>query len=126
MKGKVVSGLSESQNSLSLSLGSSKFCSPGSLLAEPPDVHELKLLQEFEHQVPEFDPQGLIIVTDDVGGVLLQLDQGLSLLQQHNVALGRVLHLDIAESVLGLGRERERGNQQSSGKLGQRRDQAQG
>lgn len=81
---------------------------PGSLLAEPPAVHELKFLQEFEHQVPQFDPQGLVIVADDVGGVLLQLDQGLGLLQQHNVALGRVLHLHVAEAVLDLGWERER------------------
>lgn len=105
----MVPGLSESQNSLSLSPWTApSSAAPGSLLAEPPDVHELKFLQEFEHQVPQFDPQGLVIVTDDVGGVLLQLDQGLCLLQQHNVALGRVLHLDIAEAVLDLGWERER------------------
>lgn len=88
--------------SLSLSSGSL-----GPLLAEQYDVQQLKLLQELENQVTQFHPQRFIVVTDDVGGVLLNLDEGFCLLEQHDVALGCVLHLHIAETVLdvALGRE---------------------
>lgn len=86
------------------------FGALGCLLAEQQDVHELKFLQEFENQVTEFHPQRFIVVADDVCGVLLNLNEGFCLLEEYDVALGRVLHLHVTEAMLDvvLGREQKR------------------
>lgn len=111
MKGKVVSGLSESRSSLSLpevtlwkALSSGAL---GSFLAEQHEVHELEFLQEFENQVTQFHPQRFIVVADDVCGVLLNLNEGFCLLEEYDVALSCVLHLHVTETMLDvvLGRE---------------------
>lgn len=79
----------------------------GCLLAEQHSVHELKFLQEFENQVAQLHPQGLVVVADDVCGVLLDLNEGFCFLEEDDVALGCVLHLHVTEPMLEveLGRE---------------------
>lgn len=67
----------------------------------------LEFLQEFEDKVPQSYPEHLIIVTNDVRRVVLNLDECLGFLEQDNVALGRVFHLNVTEAVL-LQKKRER------------------
>lgn len=59
-----------------------------------------ELLKELEDQVPQADPEHLVVVTDDMGRVFLNLDEGLGFLQQDDMALGCVFYLDVAEAVL--------------------------
>ena len=59
-----------------------------------------ELLKELEDQVPQSDPEHLVVITNDVGGVFLNLDEGLGFLQQDDMALGCVFHLNVAEAVL--------------------------
>lgn len=65
-----------------------------------------KLLQELENEVPQPHPEHFIIVTDDVGRIFFDLDERFCFLQQDNVALGRVFHLDITEAMLLQKREK--------------------
>ena len=39
-----------------------------------------ELLKELEDQVPQADPEHLVVVTDDMGRVFLNLDEGLGFL----------------------------------------------
>lgn len=88
------------------------LCS-GALRALPAQqcgVHGLKFLQEFENQVTQLHPKRFIVVTDDVCGVLLNLNEGFCLLEEHNVALGCVFHLHVTEAMLdtAMGRKEKR------------------
>ena len=77
------------------------------LPAEQCDVRGLKFLQELENQVTQLHPKRFIVVTDDVCGVLLNLNEGFCLLEEHDVALGCVFHLHVTEAMLdtAMGRE---------------------
>lgn len=66
-----------------------------------------ELLQESEDEVPQAHPQHLVIVTDDMGWIFLDLDERLGFLQQDDMALGGVFYFDITEAVL-LQQKRER------------------
>lgn len=68
----------------------------------------LKFLKEFENQVPQLHPERLVVVADDVRRVLLYLNEGFRLLQQHDVSLCRVLHLHVTETMLRMRHWRER------------------
>lgn len=97
-EGKGGSGLSELGNSLFLETPSEKLYVLG-----------LKFLQEFENQVTQLHPQRLVVVADDVCGVLLDLNEGFCLLEEDDVALGCVFHLHVTETMLGtaLGSKKE-------------------
>lgn len=59
-----------------------------------------ELLQEPEDEVPQSYPQRLVIVTDDMSRVFFNLDECLGFLQQDNMALGCVFHLNVTEAML--------------------------
>lgn len=69
-------------------------------------VH-LELLQELEDKVPQSYPEHLIIVTNDMGRIFLNLDKRLSFLEQDDMAFGCVFHFNVTEAVL-LQKKRER------------------
>lgn len=59
-----------------------------------------ELLQEAEHQVSQCGAQRLVVVTDDVRPVLLQLNQRVLGLQVEDVSVCRLLHLHLCDAVL--------------------------
>lgn len=63
-----------------------------------------EFLQEAEHQVSQRGAQWLVVVTDDVCPVLLQLNQGVLRLQVKDVSVCRLLHLHLRDTVLQRGR----------------------
>lgn len=59
-----------------------------------------EFLQEAQHQVPQGGAEGLVVVADDVCGVLLQLDQSVLRLQVQDVSVRRLLHLHLRDAAL--------------------------
>lgn len=59
-----------------------------------------EFLQEAEHQVSQCCTQRLVVVTDDVCAILLQLNQCVLRLQVQNVSIRRLLHFHLCNAML--------------------------